>query len=135
MHAGPEPGWWFYEGYVAEYRAARAAWNLELPPGVSIPPNPAPEPEHGTLYQHGAGEVAVLFHWLHAVQRAAVDCHRSGNDEMAQHWVEVAAKHVETETFAKYNDPHVPVSWFDAVIIPARTGDFSMMTADVESWP
>ncbi|WP_314098286.1 hypothetical protein [Microbacterium foliorum] len=74
--------------------------------------------------------MAALFAWLSAVEIAAVTAHREGRDADAQHWVAVAAQFVETKTYATYNDPNVPVSWFDDVIVPARSGDFSAMAEE-----
>jgi hypothetical protein len=128
-----ESRWLDHAGYAAEYRAALAALDLPLPSGVSLPSEPAPEPEPGALYEEGAGEVAVLFEWLHAVECAAIGAHRRGDTEVAQHWVTVAAGFIDTDTFAKYNDPDVPISWYDAVIIPARAGHFAAMADEVDA--
>lgn len=123
--------WTLYEGHVKAYQSAVSALGLELPDGITLPELPAPEPEPGTVYQVGAGAVEALFAWLHAVEKAAIEAHHRGDAQLAQKWVETAAKFIETDTFAKFNDPNVPVSWFEAVIVPARAGDFTPMAADL----
>lgn len=129
---GPEtPGWNDYEGYAQEYRLARQRFVLEVPEGDPLPLDPPPEPEPGALYQYGTGDVTLLLAWLRKVQTAAVELNRIGDSAGAQHWVEVAAQFVETDTFAKYNDPNVPISWFDDVILRARAGDFTTMANNV----
>lgn len=111
-----------HDGHVAEYKAAVAALDLEVPPGVVRPKEPPPETEPGTLYFTGTGEVAALLAWLNAVETTALAAHLDGDQAEAQRWVGVAAQFVETDTFTKVNDPDVPISWFDAVIVPARRG-------------
>lgn len=127
-----EPGWLTYDGHVAAYQAARDALTLELPEGARLPAMPPPETEPGTLYQSGTGEVAALFAWLYLVERAAVDAHARGDLDEAHRWVTVAAQFVETDTFAKFNDPDVPISWYDHVIAPALRGDFTNLAQDAD---
>lgn len=132
MDSQPEPGWNHFDGMRAEYLAAVAVFPLPLPPSFTFPVEP--EARHDeTLYADGYGEVAALFTWLLAVEKAALDAHESGNTADAQHWVEVAAMFSGTDTFAMYNDPNVPISWHDAVIVPARRGDFASMAEEYEA--
>lgn len=126
-----------YAGHTAEYTSALAALDLEIPPGVTLPIEPPAEPEPGTQYEVGGGEVQALFAWLHSVETAAVEAHFAGDDSTAQHWVEVAAQFVNTPTFQKYNDHNFDsesgTSWFAAVIEPARRGDFKAMLEELHA--
>lgn len=72
-----------------------------------------------------------MLSWLNKVQTAAVTAHFLQQDAVAQYWVEIAAQFVETDVFIEHNDPDVSVSWFDDVIVRARTGDFSAMAENV----
>lgn len=127
-HDLPE-NWNSCDGHVAEYNAAALHLGLELPDGESLPPLPEVEPDPG-IYEAGSGDVRVLFAWLHIVECAAVRAHHSGDDVESQRWTEVAAKFMETDTFAKHNDHTAPITWFDSVIVPARAGNFGPMAQE-----
>ena len=126
-----------YEEYASEYRAAVESLDLPLPEGASLPENPPAEPESGTQYERGAGEVQAYMFWLAIVELAAVEAHHLGDVEEAQHWVEVAAKFVETDVFNDHNDHEydasVGTSWFESVITPARAGDLTAMEAEISA--
>lgn len=121
--------WLDYDGMNAEYRATVADFPYERAPRWDFPAD-AIAAEPGTKYQIGSGEVAAYFAWLIALERAAVWAHLAGDVAEARRLVEVAAIFPTAPTFQRYNDPDVPVTWFDAVIVPARAGDFRNLTTD-----
>lgn len=125
------PRWLDWADHVEEYKSALASFSLELPKGESFDAEPPGDPTTETLYERGSGEVFLMLSWLNKVQTAAVTAHFLQQDAVAQYWVEIAAQFVETDVFIEHNDPDVSVSWFDDVIVRARTGDFSAMAENV----
>lgn len=121
--------WLDYAGMNAEYRATVKEFPYERAPGWDFPADAAAS-EPGTKYQVGSGEVAAYFAWLISLERAAVWAHLAGEKAEAQRLIEVAAIFPTTSTFQRYNEPDVPVTWLDAVIVPARAGDFRNLAAD-----
>ena len=133
-HAPIPDGFTLYDEYDVDYQRALRGLTLAVPAGYEFPAHaPANEtgPGETAIYERGCGEVAAMFAWLLAVEEAALSAHAAGNDEEAHGWLLVAAQWPETDTFKTWNDPDVPVSWYDGVLAPALAGDFSVMQDEV----
>ena len=126
-------GFTLYEEYDRDYAHTLRTLQLAVPAGHIFPPHaPVTEvrPGETAIYEKGCGEVRAMFAWLTAVECAALTAHAAGDDEAAHGWLLVAAQWPETETFKRWNEPDVPVSWYDGVLAPALSGDFSYMAEE-----
>lgn len=126
-----EPGFHLYPGYDAEYQQTLATLALPVPENSKLPVHAPGSPDDRVIYADGCGAVAAMFAWLLAVEEAALSAHYAGDLETTGRWLGVAALWPETEIFKQYNDPNVPISWYDGVLMPALAGDFSRMHEEV----
>ncbi|OAZ40933.1 hypothetical protein A9Z40_03045 [Microbacterium arborescens] len=125
MHTEPEFTLW--DGYLAEWQRTIDALTLPVPDGFTFPALPPGDPEAKVLYAVGCGEVAAMLTWITAVECAVIEAHLAGDHSTADRWLSVAALWPRTSTYKTYNDPDVPITWREAVLIPALAGDFSKM--------